>query len=92
MATSLYPLVSKREMMLPTIARCTPSGLIIMYVRSAAFICRALTDLGAAERDTEFVKELVGAKALADTAKAAKRAATFMMIVTLLLFRLQKVS
>jgi len=31
------------------------------------------------------VKELVGAKALADTANAAKRAATFMMIVLLLL-------
>jgi len=31
------------------------------------------------------VKELVGAKALADTANAAKRAATFMMILLLLL-------
>ena len=31
-ACSWYPLSSKREMMLPTTTRCTPSGLTMMSV------------------------------------------------------------
>lgn len=33
-ATNLYPFFSKRAMISPTRLRCTPSGLIMMYVRS----------------------------------------------------------